>query len=547
MIGTRLGNWVITKEIGEGGMGRIYLAREQPDAQPASAEARCAAVKVLPASLAQEAGFVDRFEREITALQKLSHPNIVRLYDHGRHNGAYYYVMEYVEGSTFADLLERAGRLPWGEVLELVQQVCPALKHAHDHGIIHRDLKPSNLLLGTDGVVKLLDFGVAKVFANAPITATNAVVGTADYMSPEQAAGKNVSKRSDLYSLGVVMYHLVTGRTPFQADGVPEMLHKHRFAQFDAPKKYVPDLPHDLDAVICQLLAKEPEGRPPDAHILAKELDRLRRKYVRKGQLTTDELKPSHTLVEKAPGPGDTADALEGPGPATMMSHLVRAQLEEIDRPGPIDRFFSKSWVVIPAFIVVIGLIVWGLWPKSGAQRVEEIRKLIAQQEWDDAAAKLDKLSGSGVDLPPGADLAALRAEIEDGQALRQAKRATKGASALSIPASAAERFYREGVQEYNSGRHDAARAKWRQVIDAFGGLEEHRQWVLLAQDSLKKADNAAKELATVDEALRLAEKESAKEAERRLKALLELYQSSDAAKKRIEAALAKLKERSAE
>src|SRR5262249_53154131 len=142
------------------------------------------------------------------------------------------------------------------------------------------------------------DFGVAKVFANSPITAANAVVGTADYMSPEQAAGKNVTKRSDLYSLGVLMYSMIAGKTPFQADSVAEMLHKHRFAQFDAPKKYVPDLPHDLDGLIAQLLEKDPKKRPADAGILGKELDRLIRKYERKGQLTTDAVRPTSTYVD---------------------------------------------------------------------------------------------------------------------------------------------------------------------------------------------------------------------------------------------------------
>src|SRR5262249_18159277 len=243
MIGARLGSWVIVKEIGEGGMGRIYLAETAAAAPNAATEPgvatnqpRQAAVKVLAATLARESGFVERFDREIAALKELRHPNIVQFYEAGEYQGNYYYVMEYVDGASFADLVETAGRLQWKEVLELAIQICPALKHAHDHGIIHRDLKPSNLLLGKDGVVKLLDFGAAKVFANTPITATHAVIGTADYMSPEQAAGKSVTKRSDLYSLGVVMYHLVTGRTPFQADSVAEMMHRHRYAKFDAPK-----------------------------------------------------------------------------------------------------------------------------------------------------------------------------------------------------------------------------------------------------------------------------------------------------------------------
>jgi cbb3-type cytochrome oxidase subunit 3 len=335
---------------------------------------------------------------------------------------------------------------------------------------------------------------------------------------------------------------MIAGKTPFQADSVAEMLHKHRFAQFDAPKKYVPDLPHDLDALIAQLLEKDPEKRPADAGMLGKELDRLRRKYERKGRLTTDEVRPTSTFVENQDDAQEPIEVVQMPGPATMMSKLMRAQLEEMNRPGPLDRFFSKAWVVVPLFIVVIALIVWGLWPKNPAERLAEIRQLIDRQEWDDAAKKLDKLSPSD-NLPPGTDLAALKQEIDEGHALRQARRTAKGSGAVVTPASAAERFYREAVQEYNSGHHDAARAKWQQLIDAFSGMDAQRQWVLLAQESLKKADDAAREQAAIDEAIRLAGKESKEQAERRLQALLELYHQSETARKRIEAALAKLKD----
>jgi serine/threonine-protein kinase len=542
MIGARFGNWVIVQEIGEGGMGRIFLAENRSSESEASAkQPRQAAVKVLPAALAQDTGFVERFEREIAALKELRHPNIVQFYQAGQHEGSYYYVMEYVDGASFADLLETAGRLQWKEVLELAIQVCPALKHAHDHGIIHRDLKPSNLLLRRDGVVKLLDFGVAKVFANAPITAAHAIIGTADYMSPEQAAGKNVTRRSDLYSLGVVMYHLVTGHTPFQADSIAAMMHKHRFAQFDSPKRFAADMPHDFDAVICQLLAKEPEQRPADAHVLGRELERLKAKYSRKAQATTDEVRPTHTVALTE---DDTEQRMEGPGPATLMSRLMRAQLDEMNRPSALDRLFSRAWVVVPAFVLVIGLIVWGLWPKSSVEQVAEIRKLIAQQDWDDAAKKLDKLTAGGADTPAGTDLHALRQEIEEGQALQLARRNARGSGSQVTAASAAERFYREAVQDFNAGHHEAAIAKWRQLIAAFGGIERQRQWVLLAQDSLKKADETAHELTAIDEAIKLAEQESKQKAEARLTAMLELYRHLEPAKKRIEAALAKVREK---
>src|SRR5262245_21144901 len=293
MIGERLGNWVIEREIGQGGMGRVYLAREDAPA------ARTAAIKVLTAALAADAGFLVRFQREAEILRRLHHPNIVSYYDDGAHRGHAWIAMEYVDGPTCEDLLQRRGRFPWQEVLEIALQVSLALKHAHDHGVIHRDLKPSNLLLGgvrgperapVEGamyalvpdpsappfVVKLTDFGIATAFAATPLTVPGSVVGTAEYLSPEQAAGKPVTKRSDLYSLGAVLYALLTGRTPFQGKTPVELLHKHQFGQFDRPARLVPETPHDLDEIICQLLEKDPAKRPADAGVLHRQLDRVR-------------------------------------------------------------------------------------------------------------------------------------------------------------------------------------------------------------------------------------------------------------------------------
>src|SRR5262249_13922537 len=158
---------------------------------------RLAAVKVLARELTTHSGAVSRFQREIEVLRTLQHPNIVRFYESGTHEELLYYVMEYVEGHDFADVLEQQGRLPWEEVLAVAIQVCAALKHAHDHGVIHRDLKPSNLLRGTDDRVRLTDFGIAHVFAAKHLTRAGAVIGTAEYLSPEQAEGKPATRRSD--------------------------------------------------------------------------------------------------------------------------------------------------------------------------------------------------------------------------------------------------------------------------------------------------------------------------------------------------------------
>ncbi len=268
MLGDRLGKWVIYKELGHGGMGRVYLAQEE-------LTGRQAAVKVLAAELAQDIGFLHRFQREIEALGKLEHPNIVRFFESGCENGFYFYAMEYIEGPSLDQVIEDRGKLPWQEVLAIALQITPALRHVHDHGIIHRDLKPSNLLVTADGRIKLTDFGIAKVFASTHLTATGGIVGTAEFLSPEQAGGKVVGKRSDLYSLGCVLYALLTGRAPFVSRSYVELLHKHRYGQFDRLQKYLDDLPYEIDELVCQLLEKDPEKRPRDAMVLLKQLESI--------------------------------------------------------------------------------------------------------------------------------------------------------------------------------------------------------------------------------------------------------------------------------
>src|SRR5207244_7296527 len=196
---------------------------------------------------------LERFKREIDTLSQLDHPSIVHFYESGFENNFYFYAMEYVEGQSLDEVLQKHKRLPWEEVLDIALQICPALRHVHDHGIIHRDLKPPNLIRTPSGQIKLMDFGIAKVFASSHLTATGGVVGTAEFLSPEQAAGKPVRKRSDLYSLGIVLYALLTGRTPFEGPSFLDILHKHRYAQFDPPQRIVPEIPYEINDLVCQL------------------------------------------------------------------------------------------------------------------------------------------------------------------------------------------------------------------------------------------------------------------------------------------------------
>jgi eukaryotic-like serine/threonine-protein kinase len=494
MIGARLGNWVIDREIGQGGMGCVYLAHEAaPEGTFALAgsESRQAAVKVLAPGLAVDAGFIARFQREIDVLRQLYHPNIVRFYDSGAQDNHYYYVMEYVAGGNLEEEMAERGRLPWAEVLDLALQIAPALKHAHDRGIIHRDLKPSNLVRARAapsgdgaaapfGVVKLTDFGIAKVFATTHLTATGGVVGTAEYLSPEQAAGKPVSKRSDLYSFGAVLYTLLTGRTPFQGESIVDLLHKHRFAQFERPARLVPELPHDLDEVVCQLLEKDPARRPADAGVLHRQLDSIGRKLERKSRQT------AAALGETVALPPEERD--QGPGPATLMSRLMRQELESEKRGGPVRRFFNRPLVLTVLLLLTLGGIVWGLWPVSAETLFQSGAALMRTDnpdDWDRASSYFDRLSEKYPDNAHRDEVEQFRKKIADHHALEKAETRAQRAG----PVSEAQWFYEEGLRLRQRGDAEGAERLWKGLVQSFRDVPSEQPWVRQAELHLKKPD----------------------------------------------------------
>jgi eukaryotic-like serine/threonine-protein kinase len=265
---THLGPYVIDKPLGKGGMGSVYSATDTQTGQRV-------AIKALTPHLAAAEGFRERFEAEIESLKTLRHEGIVRLYGYGEQDGIVFYSMELVEGISLEDELKAGRRFNWREVTAIAIQLSLALKHAHDHGIVHRDIKPANILLAGDEHVKLADFGIARLFGTTSLTTAGGVLGTADYMSPEQADGRPVTARCDQYSLGGVMYALLAGRPPFRAKNLPQMLQLQRFANPEPVRRYAPDTPEQLEHVIAQLLAKDPAQRFPNTQILARHLQAL--------------------------------------------------------------------------------------------------------------------------------------------------------------------------------------------------------------------------------------------------------------------------------
>jgi eukaryotic-like serine/threonine-protein kinase len=266
----QLGPYRLGKKLGQGGMGAVYEGVD-------SESGESAAIKVLSPRLAVDDGFRVRFEAEIESLKKLRHPNIVRLYGYGEEGGTLFYSMELVHGNSLEDELRDGRRFEWREVTRIAIKLCRALKHAHDHGVIHRDLKPANLLLTPEGEVKLSDFGIARLFGNTRLTADGGVLGTAEFMAPEQADGRQVTDRCDQYSLGGVMYALLSGRPPFRAKTLVEMLQLQRYAEPEPVTRYAPQTPAELARIIHQLLEKDPQKRFANTLILARSLEAMER------------------------------------------------------------------------------------------------------------------------------------------------------------------------------------------------------------------------------------------------------------------------------
>jgi serine/threonine protein kinase len=478
MIGQHLGKWIIERELGRGGMGAVYLGREETSGE-------LAALKVLSPELSQEPGFLERFAREISAVSALDHPNIVKFFEAGESDRKHFYAMEYVQGEDFEVILTRFGRLAWREVLDIAMQIAPALKHAHDRGIVHRDLKPHNLLRGDSGQVKLTDFGIAKVFASRQLTRAGGIVGTADYLSPEQALGKPATKRSDLYSLGVVLYRMLTGWVPFQGNSTAELLHKHVYGRFDPPSKRVVEIPPELDELVCKLLEKDPDKRPADALVLQRELEFIHKKCLRRGQPTQAFAGDEHTTVEN----GQTNGPAASPGQATLMARLMREELERQQRGGALSQFFNRPKILVSLFLLVVGLILWSFWPHTPAGDPEHLfsqgQALLqsndpAQWEegWNNYLAPLIKDFPTH---PRSAEAENLHHQIDARKSLRKAL-GRKKPEAISE----AQRFYQKGLQQFEAGELDSARTTWQNVAQAFAGATAENTWTVLAAEGVK-------------------------------------------------------------
>ncbi len=255
----------IIKSIGEGGMANVYLGYDE-------ILDRNVAIKVLRGDLSNDEKFVRRFQREALSASSLSHPNIVEMYDVGEDNGLYYIVMEFVDGKTLKQLLKRRGNLTLSEAIDIMLQLTDGMAHAHDSYIIHRDLKPQNIMIQDDGQIKITDFGIAMALNSTQLTQTNSVMGSVHYLPPEQAAGKGSTTKSDIYSMGIIFYELLTGKLPFKGDNAVEIALKHMRDPLPNIREEHDSIPQSIENIILKATAKNPKNRYEDARSMHDDL-----------------------------------------------------------------------------------------------------------------------------------------------------------------------------------------------------------------------------------------------------------------------------------
>jgi len=255
----------IIKSVGEGGMANVYLAYD-------TILDRNVAIKILRGDLANDEKFVRRFQREALAASSLSNPNIVEVYDVGEDNGEYYIVMEYIEGKHLKQLIKKRGKLTPSEAVDIVMQITDGLSVAHDSYIIHRDIKPQNIMILENGLIKITDFGIAMAMNSTQLTQTNSVMGSVHYLPPEQASGKGSTLQSDIYSIGILFYELLTGKLPFKGENAVEIALKHLKEPLPSIREEIPNIPQSIENIIIKSTAKNPKNRYADAREMYEDL-----------------------------------------------------------------------------------------------------------------------------------------------------------------------------------------------------------------------------------------------------------------------------------
>lgn len=342
------GRYEIIEELGKGGMGRVYRVEDTKIKQEI-------ALKLIRPEIAADKKTIVRFKNELKTARNIRHKNVCGMFDLGEEKGQHYITMEYVRGGDLKRFIRRSKRLDTGTAISIAKQICEGLSEAHSMGIVHRDLKPNNIMIDDNGSARIMDFGIARTVKGKGITGSGVMIGTPEYMSPEQVEAKEVDQRSDIYSLGIILYEMTTGRLPFEGDTPLAVAMKHKGERAKSPKEFNPQIPDDLSSIILKCLEKDKESRYQDAGEVISELEKMEKELP-----TTDRVIP-----KKKP----------------LTSKEITVQ-------------FSLRKTLLPAFIAVIvvlvGLLIWKPWSKKDSLPAGPDKFSIAVLPFNDQSPEKD-------------------------------------------------------------------------------------------------------------------------------------------------------------
>ena len=464
MIGERVGDWTVEAEVACDDRSRVYRVRSalKPESE--------GILTLLHSSTYKTPDFLELFRGRLIALLKLDHPALVRYLASGIVHGDPYYVTEAVEGATYETLLRDGQKPTWQEVMQAALPAMSALRYSHRRGILHGDLRPGNLWRLPDGSIKVGGAGLSRLFDNEMPTFGSNALGPPAFMSPERASGKTITKRSDFYSFGCLLYALTTGRPPFTMANVMELVHKHSFVLPDRPIHFIPDLPEELDALIMKLLVKDPQMRPGSGTMIIEELERIWAAHEARGKL------PKRPVL-----PVEGPEPLEKPAPAKPL----------LPRPvsKPPKPLLKRPYVIIPAFLVVVSALGFGFyWTQSAPEdlfaRAEPLMRSDDPNDWEKAWSDyLEPLSRRYPDRYVE-EIKAFRGRVEpftEWKRVSTAGRATKFSSE-------GERFYVQGLRLTQAGDFAGAKKCWERVVTAFAQNPNEARWVDLSRVALARS-----------------------------------------------------------
>lgn len=369
----------IVKSIGEGGMANVYLANDK-------ILDRKVAIKVLRGDLSADEKFVRRFQREALSVSNLSHPNIVEVYDVGEEDGQYYIVMEYIEGKTLKQLLNKRESLTLTEVIDIMTQLTDGIAHAHESYIIHRDIKPQNIMIEDDGKIKITDFGIAMALNATQITQTNSVMGSVHYLPPEQASGKGATIKGDIYSLGILMYELLTGTVPFKGDNAVEIALKHMKDKIPSVRKQNPTIPQSVENIILKAAAKNPRNRYETAREMHEDLVTcLSEEHANDKKITfeypendIDDSTPTPKVTKKVEKPKKENNKTMEDTEDLVKEINTKDMEEEKENDDPVEEYFEEpkrrnTLIIILSIFFLLLLITGGIFWLITTKEVKDV------------------------------------------------------------------------------------------------------------------------------------------------------------------------------